>query len=67
MAKGKKYLEAARRFDREHLYSASEALALVKSLSSRNFDESLDAAIRLGIFLALRHDGSLVDWVRTVR
>ncbi len=49
MAKGKKYLEAARRFDREHLYSASEALALVKSLSSRNFDESLDAAIRLGV------------------
>ncbi len=49
MAKGKKYVEAARRFDRDHLYSASEALALVKSLSNRNFDESLDAAIRLGV------------------
>jgi large subunit ribosomal protein L1 len=49
MAKGKKYLEAARRFDREHLYSASEALELVKSLSSRGFDESIDVAVRLGV------------------
>jgi len=49
MAKGKKYVEAARRFDRDHLYGAAEALTLVKGLSSRNFDESIDVAIRLGV------------------
>jgi large subunit ribosomal protein L1 len=49
MAKGKKYNEAARRFDRDHQYAASEALTLVKSLSNRNFDESIDVAVRLGV------------------
>jgi large subunit ribosomal protein L1 len=49
MAKGKKYAEAARRFDHDHLYAASEALSLVKSLSTRNFDESVEAAVRLGV------------------
>lgn len=49
MAKGKKYLDAARRFDRDHLYSAGEAITLVKSLSNRGFDESIDVAIRLGV------------------
>ena len=49
MAKGKKYQDAARRYDRDHLYSAGEAITLVKSLSNRNFDESIDVAIRLGV------------------
>jgi large subunit ribosomal protein L1 len=49
MAKGKKYQDAARRFDRDHLYASTEALTLVKSLSNRNFDESIDAAVRLGV------------------
>ncbi len=49
MAKGKKYDDAARRFDREHLYSAAEALSLVKSVSNRGFDESVDVAVRLGV------------------
>ena len=49
MAKGKKYNDAARRFDRDHLYSASEALSLVKSISNRGFDESVDVAVRLGV------------------
>jgi large subunit ribosomal protein L1 len=47
--KTKKYTDAARRFDRDHLYSATEALSLVKSLSNRNFDESVDVAVRLGV------------------
>jgi large subunit ribosomal protein L1 len=46
---GKKFRDAARRFDRDHLYSASEALSLVKSISDRGFDESIDVAIRLGV------------------
>ena len=49
MAKGKKYLDAARRFDRDHQYGAGEALTLAKSLSNRGFDESIDVAVRLGV------------------
>lgn len=46
---GKKYIDASKRFDRELLHSADEAMAMVKSLSSRNFDESVDVSFRLGI------------------
>jgi large subunit ribosomal protein L1 len=49
MAKSRKYVEASRRFDRDHLYSATEALSLVKTLSNRGFDESVDVAVRLGV------------------
>jgi large subunit ribosomal protein L1 len=46
---GKKFDDAQRRFDRDHLYAAAEALSLVKSISNRNFDESVEAAVRLGV------------------
>jgi len=46
---GKKYLDATRRFDREKQHSAPEALELVKSLATRNFDETVEAAFRLGV------------------
>ena len=46
---GKKYLDASRRFDREKLHAAPEALDLVKSLATRNFDETVEAAFRLGV------------------
>jgi large subunit ribosomal protein L1 len=46
---GKKYTDAARRFDGEALHSSSEALELVRSLSSKNFDETVEAAFRLGV------------------
>ncbi len=50
MAKhGKKYNDAARRFDNEGLHSATEALALVKSLASANFDETIELVVRLGV------------------
>ncbi len=49
MAKGKKYQDAARRFDRQRQYTPVEALALVKSLASANFDESVEVAVRLGV------------------
>lgn len=49
MAKGKKYVDATRRYDREHLHSPSEALDLVKSLASKKFDESVDLIVRLGV------------------
>ena len=49
MAKGKKYVDASRRYDRERLHSLSEAVELVKTLASKKFDESIDLSIRLGV------------------
>jgi large subunit ribosomal protein L1 len=46
---GKKYVDATRRFDRQRLYPPAEAMDLVKSLSKRNFDETVEAAFRLGV------------------
>jgi large subunit ribosomal protein L1 len=47
--RGKKYIDATRRFDRARVHSPAEALGLIKSLSSRNFDETVEAAFRLGV------------------
>jgi len=49
MAKGKKYVDATRRYDGDHLHEPSEALELTRSLSTRNFDETVEAAFRLGV------------------
>ncbi|HUP73438.1 MAG TPA: 50S ribosomal protein L1 [Acidimicrobiales bacterium] len=49
MAQGKKQRDALSSFDRDKQHSASEALSLVKSLSSRKFDESVDVVARLGV------------------
>ena len=47
--RGKKFIDATRRFDRAEVHSPAAALGLVKSLSSRNFDETVEAAFRLGV------------------
>src|SRR5687768_2583436 len=47
--KGKKYDDAAKRFDREQLFTPVEALDLVKGLGTATFDESVELAIRLGV------------------
>jgi large subunit ribosomal protein L1 len=47
--KGKKYVDAAKRYDRTRTYAPSEALDLVKSLASANFDESVEMSVRLGV------------------
>ncbi len=49
MAKGKKFQDASRRFDRDHMHSAVEAIDVVKSLASAGFDETIELAVRLGI------------------
>ena len=49
MAKGKKYSDATKRYDREHLHGPVEALDLVKSLASAKFDESVDVVMVLGV------------------
>ncbi|MCB9389877.1 MAG: 50S ribosomal protein L1 [Acidimicrobiia bacterium] len=46
---GKKFDDATRRFDRERLHTPLEGLELVKSLSFASFDETVEAAFRLGI------------------
>ena len=49
MAPSKKYTDAIKKFDREQLHTADEALGVVKSLASRNFDETVEVAYRLGV------------------
>jgi large subunit ribosomal protein L1 len=49
MAKGKKFTDALKRYDRDHYHSASEAIDLAKSLSNRGFDETVEVAVRLGV------------------
>lgn len=49
MAKGKKYTDAAKRFDHDHQHSDEEAVALVRSLASAKFDETVDVVVRLGV------------------
>jgi large subunit ribosomal protein L1 len=47
--RGKKYEDAAKRFDREQVFPPTQALELVKSLAGRTFDETVEVAIRLGV------------------
>lgn len=49
MAQGKKYNDAIRRYDREHLHGPGEAVEVVKSLASAKFDESIDVVLSLGV------------------
>jgi large subunit ribosomal protein L1 len=49
MAHGKKYREAASRYDKNTPYPASEAVELVKSLASAKFDETVEVVFILGI------------------
>ena len=46
---GKKYVDSTRKFDRDRLYTPAEAFDLVKSLTRRNFDETVEITFRLGI------------------
>ena len=46
---GKKFTDAARRFDRQAFHSPVEAVDLVKSLAPAKFDETVELAVRLGV------------------
>jgi large subunit ribosomal protein L1 len=46
---GKRYTDAAKRFDREQMHSPEEALGLVKSLAGAKFDETVELVVRLGL------------------
>ncbi len=50
MAKnGKRYSDAAQRYDKQHPHTAQEGVELVKSLAAAKFDETLELATRLGV------------------
>ena len=49
MPKGKNYTAAIARFDRQHLYTVPEAVALVQEMASAKFDETVELAFRLGV------------------
>jgi large subunit ribosomal protein L1 len=46
---GKKHTDALKKFDRDQFYAPTEALALVASMASASFDETVDVAVRLGV------------------
>ena len=46
---GKKYRAALAQVDREALYGVTEAVDIVKRLSSASFDETVELAVRLGV------------------
>jgi large subunit ribosomal protein L1 len=48
-SKGKKFTDAAKRFDRTRTYSPAEALELVRSLATARFDETVEMSVRLGV------------------
>ncbi len=49
MAKGKKYNDAMRAFDRDRQHGVDEATQLVTSFPKRKYDESVDLVVRLGV------------------
>ena len=49
MQRGKKYRTALEAFDRQHLYSTTEAVDLLKQVASASFDETIELAVRLGV------------------
>jgi len=49
MAQGKNYENASKRYDHDRLHPGPEAVALVKTLASARFDETVELAARLGV------------------
>jgi large subunit ribosomal protein L1 len=47
--RGKKYQDAAKLVDREHLYTPAEAAELAKQTTTVNFDATIEAHLRLGV------------------
>ena len=47
--RSKKYREASEKIDRNNLYTANEAIALVKSMPEYKFDQTVQAVLRLNV------------------
>ena len=49
MKRGKKYLEAVKKYDKQTQYSPAEAIANVLAIAPAKFDETVEAHIKLGV------------------
>ncbi len=49
MAKSKQYNDNARKYDRDRLHSDTEAIGILKSLGTKQFDETVDVVVCLGV------------------
>ncbi|MEZ5167615.1 MAG: 50S ribosomal protein L1 [Acidimicrobiales bacterium] len=49
MAQSKQYKDNVQKFDRDRLHADHEALAIIKSLGTKKFDETVDLVVRLGV------------------
>jgi large subunit ribosomal protein L1 len=49
MQKGKKYTEAVGKIEAGKIYSPEEAVKLLKSLPAKNFDETVEIGMKLGV------------------
>ncbi|MFW5648227.1 MAG: 50S ribosomal protein L1 [Candidatus Alkaliphilus sp. MAG34] len=47
--RGKRYKEAVKLVDKEHLYDPSEAIEIAKKAATAGFDETMEVHIRLGV------------------
>jgi large subunit ribosomal protein L1 len=47
--RGKRYVDAAKKFDREAAYPLAEAVKLIKQMATAKFDETVELHFRLGI------------------
>ena len=47
--KGKKYLDARGKIDREKFYDPQEAFELIKEIAKATFDETIELSVRLGV------------------
>lgn len=49
MAQSKQYKDNTQKYDRDRLHSDAEAVAIIKSLGTKKFDETVDVVVRLGV------------------
>ncbi|MDC7228174.1 MAG: 50S ribosomal protein L1 [Spirochaetales bacterium] len=49
MKRGKKYTEAAAKFDKQQVYSYEDAVKLVKDLAFAKFDETIELSVKLNL------------------
>ena len=49
MFRGKKYQESVKKFDKNNLYDAAEALGLVVETATAKFDETVELHVKLGV------------------
>ena len=49
MAKGKRYNDATKRYDTQHLHAPYEAVDVIKRVAAAKFDETVELAVRLGV------------------